>query len=145
MSPESSLITVVKSRSYSYQPSIKWGNDRKQLKEAMKSLYGFGGKRIEPVGSISLLVSFGSLKNTRTKFVTFDLVNMHHPYSAIFGIGFLNTFEAALHSVYLYLKVPSLLGVISVHSSQKDARNIEQSFTLRHRAHPWPKLASQAK
>jgi hypothetical protein len=39
------------------------GFDRKQLKEASKPLYGFSGKRIEPVGSISLLVSFGSLRN----------------------------------------------------------------------------------
>jgi hypothetical protein len=42
------------------------GFDRKQFKEASKPLYGFGGKRIKPVGSISLLVSFGSLRNART-------------------------------------------------------------------------------
>jgi hypothetical protein len=35
------------------------GFDRKQLKEASKSMYGFNGKRIEPVGSISI----GSLRN----------------------------------------------------------------------------------
>jgi hypothetical protein len=39
------------------------GFDRKQLKEATKPLYGFGGRRIEPAGSISLLVSFSSLQN----------------------------------------------------------------------------------
>jgi hypothetical protein len=33
------------------------GFDRKQLKEAMKLLYSFGGRRIEPVGSIPLPVS----------------------------------------------------------------------------------------
>jgi hypothetical protein len=32
------------------------GFSKKQLKEAYKSLYGFGGKKIEPVGSISLPV-----------------------------------------------------------------------------------------
>jgi hypothetical protein len=53
------------------------GFDRKQLKEAMKPLYGFGGRRIEPIGSISLPVSFGSLQNARTKYVTFDVVDMH--------------------------------------------------------------------
>jgi hypothetical protein len=42
------------------------GFDRKQLKEASKPLYGFGGKRIKLVGSISLLVSFGSLRNAHT-------------------------------------------------------------------------------
>jgi hypothetical protein len=32
----------------------------------MKPLYGFGDKRIEPVGVITLLVSFGTLQNPRT-------------------------------------------------------------------------------
>jgi 3-hydroxymyristoyl/3-hydroxydecanoyl-(acyl carrier protein) dehydratase len=58
---------------------------------------------------------------------------MHYPYNAIFGSGLLNSFEAALHSAYLSLKVTALLGVISVHSSQKDARKIEQGFALGHR------------
>jgi hypothetical protein len=58
---------------------------------------------------------------------------MRYPYNAIFGSGLLNSFEAALHSAYLSLKVTALLGVISVHNSQKDARKIEQGFTLGHR------------
>jgi hypothetical protein len=37
------------------------GFNKKQLKEASKPLYGFGGKKIELVGSISLPVSFGTL------------------------------------------------------------------------------------
>jgi hypothetical protein len=41
------------------------------VKEAMKPHYGFGGKRMELVGSISLSVSFES------KFVTIDVVGMH--------------------------------------------------------------------
>jgi hypothetical protein len=80
-------------------------------------------KRIKPVGSISPSVSFGSPSNAR---LTFDIVNMHYLYNAIFGRGLLNTFETTLHSSYLCLKVPTLLGVILVHDSQKDARNIEQ-------------------
>jgi hypothetical protein len=42
------------------------GFDRKQLKEVSKPLFGFGDKRIKPVGSIALPVSFGSLHNART-------------------------------------------------------------------------------
>jgi hypothetical protein len=109
------------------------GFDRKQLKEALKPLYGFDGKRIEPVSSIFLLVSFGSLHNARTEYITFDVVDMYYPYNAIFGRGLLITFKATLHSAYLYLKVPDALGVISIHGSQEDARNIEQSFVLSHR------------
>jgi hypothetical protein len=99
--------------------------NRKQLKEASKPLYGFGRRRIKPVGSISLLVSFGSLRNARTEYITFDVVDMNYPYNNIFRRGLLNTFEVALHSLYLYLNVLAALGVISIHDSKKDARNIE--------------------
>jgi hypothetical protein len=63
------------------------GYDKKQLKELTKPLYGFGGKRIEPVGIITLLVSFGTPKNPRTKYIIFDVVDMLYPYNAIFGRG----------------------------------------------------------
>jgi hypothetical protein len=58
---------------------------------------------------------------------------MNYPYNAIFSRGLLNIFEAALHSLYLCLKVLATLGEISVYGHQKDARNIEQHFALGHR------------
>jgi hypothetical protein len=63
------------------------GFNRKQLKEASKPLYGFGERRIKPVGFISLLVSFASLCNAHTEYKTFDVVEMNYPYNAIFGKG----------------------------------------------------------
>jgi hypothetical protein len=102
------------------------GFSKKQLKEALKSLYSFGGKKIEPVGSISLPVSFGTPSNACTKYITFVVVDMSYPYNAIFRRGLLNTFEATLHLLYLCLKVPATLGVISVHGNQKGARNMVQ-------------------
>jgi hypothetical protein len=99
------------------------------LKEVSKLLYGFGGKKIEPVGSISLPMSFGTLSNARTEYITFNVIDMSYPYNAIFGRGLLNTFMVALHSLYLCLKILATLEVISVHGNQKDTRNIEQGFT----------------
>jgi hypothetical protein len=58
---------------------------------------------------------------------------MLYPYNAIFGRGLLNTFEAALHSGYLCLKIPASFRVISVFGNQKDVRNIEQGFTPGHK------------
>jgi hypothetical protein len=110
------LTMAARLRSYSYQPSIRWGLTKKQLKEATKPLYGFGGKRIQHVGYISLPVSFDNLQNARTEYVTFDVVDMHYPYNAIFDRGLLNAFKAALHSAYVCLKA-----------------YIEQGFTLGHR------------
>jgi hypothetical protein len=97
--------------------------NRKQLKEATKLLYGFGGRRIEPVDSISLPISSDSLRNAWIEYVTFDVVDMHYSYKPIFGRGLLNTFETTLHSTYLCLKVSGSLGVISIHGSRKDAIN----------------------
>jgi hypothetical protein len=111
----------------------KMGFDRKQLKEPTRPLHGFGGKRIEPIKVITLPVSFGTPMNPRTEYVTFDVVDMPYPYNAIFGRGLLNTFEAAIHSGYICLKIPATLSVISIFSSQQDAGNIEKGFTLGHR------------
>jgi hypothetical protein len=101
------------------------------LKEALKQLYGFGRKKIEPVGSISLPVSFGTLSNARTEYITFNVIGMSYLYNAIFESGFLNTFEAA--SLYLYLKILVAQGVISVLGNKKDARNLEQGYAPVHR------------
>jgi hypothetical protein len=107
--------------------------DRKQLKELSKPLHSFGGKRMEVVRAITLPMSLGILKKPRTEYITFDVVDMTYPYNAIFGSGLLNTFEAALHSAYLCLKIPATFGVIIVFGSHLEARNIEKGFTPSHR------------
>jgi hypothetical protein len=109
------------------------GFDRKQLKEPSMPLYGFGGKRIDPVGAITLLVSFDTPKNPHTEYITFDVVDMTYPYNAIFRRGLLNTFEGVLHSAYLCLKIPATFGVISVFGSQQEAKNIEKGFVPGHK------------
>jgi hypothetical protein len=59
-------------------------------------LLGFGGKPIKPVGKIALPVTFRDLDNARTETLTFDVVDMYHPYLAIFGRGFMNKFDVAI-------------------------------------------------
>jgi hypothetical protein len=109
------------------------GYDKRQLKELMKPLYGFGGKRIEPVGVITLPISFGTPETPRTEYITFDVVDMLYPYIAIFGWGLLNTFETALHLGYLCLKVQATFGIIIVFGSQKEAGSIERGFAPGHK------------
>jgi hypothetical protein len=111
----------------------KMGFHRKQLKEPSKPLYGFDRKRIEPIRTITLSVSFSTPKNPRTKYITFDMVDMLNPYNAIFGRGLLNIFEATLHSAYLCLKVLATFDVISIFCNQQEARNIEKGFTPGHK------------
>jgi hypothetical protein len=45
----------------------KMGYDRRQLNESTKPLYGFGGKRIELVGVITLPVSFVTQKKSKNR------------------------------------------------------------------------------
>jgi hypothetical protein len=75
---------------------------------------------------ITLPVSFGTPKNPRTEFITFDVVDMIYPYNDILRIGLLNTFEAAIHSAYLWLKIPATFKVISIFGNQHEARNKEK-------------------
>jgi hypothetical protein len=116
-----------------FSSTFKKMGHNKELKEPMKPLYSFGGKRIEPVGVITLHVSFGTPKNPHIEYITFDIIDMLYPYNAIFGRVLLNTFEATLHSTYLCLKVPATFGVIIVCGSQKEARNIEHGFAPGHK------------
>jgi hypothetical protein len=52
------------------------------LREATNLLSGFGGKRIEQIGAITLLISSRNPRNVRTKYITFNIVDMHYPYNA---------------------------------------------------------------
>jgi hypothetical protein len=99
------------------------GYDKKQLKELMKPLYDFRGKRIKPVRVITLPVSFGTPKNPRTEYITFDVVGMLYLYNAIFGRGLLN----------LCFKVLATFGIIMTFGSQKEARSINHGFTPVHK------------
>jgi hypothetical protein len=92
-------------------------------------LQGFGGKPIKPVGKISLPVSFGDLEKARSESLTFDVVEIYHPYLAIFGRGFMNKFDAVIRQQMLCMKMLAPKGVITVFDNQQEARNIEKGHT----------------
>jgi hypothetical protein len=100
--------------------------DRNLLQPADIPLIGFGGKRVNALGKITLPVSFGDLSNPKTESITFDVVEMNYPYNAIFGRGLINKFEAIVHQLYLCMKMPAIKGVITVRGNQQLARDIER-------------------
>ena len=100
------------------QMKLSWS----QLQPSDSPLIGFGGKRIDALGKISLPVSFGGQESARTEYVTFDIVDLYYPYNAIFGRGFGNKFNAAIHMGYLCMKMLALHETITVHDGQKEAR-----------------------
>jgi hypothetical protein len=91
--------------------------------------YPLQGKPIKPVGKISLPVSFRNLDNARTETLTFDVVDMYHPYLAIFGRGFMNKFDAIIRQHFLCMKMPAPKGVITVFGDQQEAQNIEKGHS----------------
>jgi hypothetical protein len=98
------------------------------LKPLDNLLYGFGGKGTFLVGKIELPLSFGVAPNARSEQVTFEIVDMVYPYNAIMGRGSINKFEAAIHRLYLCMKIPGPQGVITVYGNQQTAHNIERDF-----------------
>jgi hypothetical protein len=89
------------------------------LKPADNPLYGFGGKGTFPVDKIELSLSFGAAPNARSEQVTFDIVDMVYPYNTIMGRESINKFEAAIHGLYLCMKIPGTQGVIMVYGDQQ--------------------------
>ena len=57
--------------------------------------------------------------------ITFNIVNMDYPYTAIFGRGVLSKFEIMIKQSYLCMKMPSPFGIIMVHGDQAASRRIE--------------------
>jgi hypothetical protein len=98
------------------------------LKPSNNPLYSFGGKGTFPISKIELPLSFGVAPNARCEQVTFDIVDMVYPYNAIMGRGSINKIEAAIHGLYLCMKIPGPQGVIIVYGNQQTARNIERDF-----------------
>jgi hypothetical protein len=64
------------------------------------ALYRFAGRVIHALGKVVLPVSFGTIQNARTEYLSFDVVEMYYPYNGILGKGFLNKFEAVIHRAY---------------------------------------------
>jgi hypothetical protein len=92
-------------------------------------LYGLGGRVIHALGKVVLLVSFGTVQNARTEYLSFNVVEMYYPYNGILGRGFLNKFEAIIYQAYLCVKIPTTQGVITIWGHQNDGRNLERGRT----------------
>jgi hypothetical protein len=103
----------------------RMGISHNLLKPSDNPVYGFDGKGTFPVGKIELPLSFGVAPNARSEQGTFDIVDMVYPYNAIIGRGSINKFEAAIHGLYMCMKIPGPQGAIKVYDNQKAARNIE--------------------
>ena len=68
--------------------------------------------------------------------MTFDIVDMVYPYNGIIGRGPINKLKAAIHGLYLCMKIIGPQGSISVYRDQQTDCNIERDFVPRqHNVH----------
>ena len=85
------------------------------------SFQGVNRGLTQPLGQITLPVTFGEPKIFRTEDITFDIADIPLPYHGILGRPALAKFMAASHYAYNVLKIPSQAGVITVKADYQDA------------------------
>src|SRR6185503_15126355 len=88
------------------------------------------------IGSVTLLVTFGTEQNFRIEYIKFEVADFESSYHAILGRSALAKFMAVLHYVYLLLKMPGNTGVLSLRgdllkSFECDNKAIDHAATIR--------------
>jgi hypothetical protein len=82
---------------------------------------GVGPQPVYPLGSIALLVTFGTEENFRTENIQFDVAEVNLPFNAIIGRPALYRFMAIAHYGYLVLNMSSPAGVLTVRGDRAAA------------------------
>ena len=106
-----------------YYPAFQQMNlGRNQLRPVNSPLVGFGGMKVQPVGTISLPVVVGAYPQQITKSVDFLVVDCSSSYNAIIGRPTLNSWKAVTSTYHLLVKFPTEHGVGQVQGDQLAAR-----------------------
>ena len=77
------------------------------------------GTGANPLGHISLPVTFGTEENFRTEWISYEVPDFDYSYNTIIGWPGLVKFMAIPHYTYLAMKMPGEKGVISVQGDFK--------------------------
>ena len=83
------------------------------------------GKKIYALGKKAIPASFVEGEKVRIETITFKIVNMDYPYTAIFSRGVLNKFKMVTKQNYLCMKMSPPFSIITVHGDQAVSRRIE--------------------
>ena len=92
--------------------------NRARLIPTNAPLVGFGGTRILPIGSITLLVTVDDYPQQITKDVTFLVVDCSSVYNGILGRPTLNSWNAATSIYHLMIKFPTEYGIGELRGDQ---------------------------
>ena len=85
-------------------------------------LVGFGGTKVQPLGTISLSVVVGAYPQQITEDVNFLVVDCSSSYNAIIGRPTLNSWKAVISTYHLSVKFPIEHGIGQAQGDQLAAR-----------------------
>ena len=95
---------------------IRLGRD--QLRVVNSPLVGFGGMKVQPIGTITLPVVVGAYPQQITKDVNFLMVDCSSSYNAIIERPTLNSWKVVTSTYHLLVKFPTEYGVGQVQGDQ---------------------------
>ena len=95
---------------------------RDQLRLVCSPLMGFGGMKVQPVGTVTLPMVVGSYLQQIAKEVNFLVVDCSSSYNAIIGRPTLNSWKVLTSTYHLSIKFPTEYGVGQVQGDQLTAR-----------------------
>jgi hypothetical protein len=99
----------------------------KMLTPSKAPFYGIvPGNTATPIGSITLPVTFGTKENYRTEYIKFEVANFESSYHAIVYRPALAKYMVIPHYVYLLLKMPGEIGVLTFRGDFKKSYNCDQ-------------------
>ena len=99
---------------------MKLGRD--QLHPVYSPLVGFGGMKVQPVGTVTLPVVVGTYLQQVAKDVNFLVVDFSSSYNAIIGRPTLNSWKAVTSTYHLSVKFPTENRVGEIQGDQLVAR-----------------------
>ena len=95
---------------------------RDQLRPVCSPLIGFGGMKVQPVGTITLPVVVGSYPQQITKEMNFLVVDCSSSYNAIIGRLTLNSWKTVTSTYHLSVKFPMEYGLGQAQGNQLAVR-----------------------